>query len=111
MTERLPFLRVFQQLSRWGLWREIVASYHRAATGAITHFGGHVAQYLGDGVMTNFGWPAAHENDAERAARAGLAILESISRLNEKPVHAKLAARVGIHSGAVVGCARARGKL
>jgi class 3 adenylate cyclase/tetratricopeptide (TPR) repeat protein len=83
-------------------WREIVASYHRAATEAITRFGGHVAQYLGDGVMAYFGWPEAHENDAERAARAGLAILESISRLNEKPVHTRLAARVGIHSGAVV---------
>jgi class 3 adenylate cyclase len=52
--------------------------------------------------MAYFGWPEAHENDAERAARAGLAILESISRLNEKPLHAELAARVGIHSGAVV---------
>jgi class 3 adenylate cyclase len=83
-------------------WREIIASYHRVATEAITQFGGHVAQYLGDGVMAYFGWPEAHENDAERAARAGLAILESISRLNEKPVYAKLAARVGIHSGAVV---------
>jgi hypothetical protein len=52
--------------------------------------------------MAYFGWPEAHENDAERAARAGLAILESISRLNEQPLHAKLAARVGVHSGAVV---------
>jgi len=52
--------------------------------------------------MAYFGWPDAHENDAERAARAGLVILESISRLNENPVHAKLSARVGIHSGAVV---------
>ena len=55
-------------------WREIVASYHRAATEATTQFGGHVAQYLGDGVMAYFGWPEAHDNDAERAA----AILESI---------------------------------
>jgi class 3 adenylate cyclase/tetratricopeptide (TPR) repeat protein len=83
-------------------WREVVGSYHSAAAEAITRFGGYVAQYLGDGVMAYFGWPEAHENDAERAARAGLAILESISRLNEKPVQAKLAARVGIHSGAVV---------
>ncbi len=84
-------------------WREVVATYHHAATEAISRFGGHVAQYLGDGVMAYFGWPEAHENDAERAVRAGLAILESISRLNENPLHAaKLAARVGIHSGAVV---------
>src|SRR6516162_5688454 len=83
-------------------WREVVASYHSTAAQAIERFGGHIAQYLGDGVMAYFGWPAAHENDAERAARAGLAILESISRLDEKLVSAKLAARVGIHSGAVV---------
>jgi class 3 adenylate cyclase/tetratricopeptide (TPR) repeat protein len=83
-------------------WRAVIADYHRAAAQAIERFGGHVAQYLGDGVMAYFGWPEAHENDAERAARAGLAILESISRLNEKPVHTKLAARVGIHSGGVV---------
>jgi class 3 adenylate cyclase len=83
-------------------WRAVIADYHRAAAQAIERFGGHVAQYLGDGVMAYFGWPEAHENDAERAARAGLAILESISRLNEKPVHTKLAARVGIHSDAVV---------
>jgi class 3 adenylate cyclase len=76
-------------------WREVVATYHRTAAQAIEHFGGYIAQYLGDGVMAYFGWPEAHENDAERAARAGLAILESISRLNEQPLHAKLAARVG----------------
>src|SRR6516225_9858854 len=59
-------------------WREIVASYHRAATQAITRFGGYVAQYLGDGVMAYFGWPEAHDNDAERAARAGLELLATI---------------------------------
>ena len=83
-------------------WREIVAGYHRAAAQAIERFGGHVAQYLGDGVMAYFGWPEAHDNDAERAARAGLAILDAISKLNEHPTHPKLSARVGIDSGAVV---------
>ena len=83
-------------------WREIVAGYHRAAAHAIERFGGHVAQYLGDGVMAYFGWPEAHDNDAERAARAGLAILEAISKLNEQPARPKLSARVGIDSGAVV---------
>src|SRR6201993_2921029 len=83
-------------------WREIVADYHRAAAQAIERFGGHVAQYLGDGVMAYFGWPEAHDNDAERAARAGLAILDAISKLNEHPTHPKLATRVGIDSGAVV---------
>jgi class 3 adenylate cyclase/tetratricopeptide (TPR) repeat protein len=83
-------------------WRETVAGYHRAAAEAITRFDGHVAKYLGDGVMAYFGWPAAHDNDAERAARAGLAILDAIAKLNEQPGHAKLSARVGIDSGLVV---------
>src|SRR5207244_12360723 len=83
-------------------WRETVAGYHRAAAEAITHFDGHVAKYLGDGVMAYFGWPAAHDNDAERGARAGLAILDEVAKLNQQPGHAKLAARVGIDSGAVV---------
>jgi class 3 adenylate cyclase len=83
-------------------WRETVAGYHRAAAEAITRFDGHVAKYLGDGVMAYFGWPEAHDNDAERAARAGLAILDAIAKLNEQPRHAKLSARVGIDSGAVV---------
>src|SRR5258708_29143360 len=46
-------------------WREIVAEYHRAAAQAIERFGGYVAQYLGDGVMAYFGYPEAHDNDAE----------------------------------------------
>jgi class 3 adenylate cyclase/tetratricopeptide (TPR) repeat protein len=83
-------------------WRDIVASYHRAATQAITQFGGYVAHYLGDGVMAYFGWPEAHDNDAERATRAGLAILDAIGELNSQSAGAKLAARVGINSGAVV---------
>ena len=83
-------------------WRVIVGEYHRAAAQAIERFGGHVAQYLGDGVMAYFGWPEAHDNDAERAARAGLAILDAISKPNEHPTRAKLAARVGIDSGTVV---------
>jgi class 3 adenylate cyclase len=83
-------------------WRETVAGYHRAAADAITRFDGHVAKYLGDGVMAYFGWPAAHDNDSERAARAGLAILDAIAKLNQQPGHAKLSARVGIDSGTVV---------
>jgi class 3 adenylate cyclase len=83
-------------------WRVVVANYHRTAAQAIENFGGHVAQYLGDGVIAYFGWPEAHENDAERAARAGLLMLETISQLNQDAVPAKLIARVGIHSGSVV---------
>ncbi len=52
-------------------WRATVAGYQRAAAEAITRFGGEVVRYVGDGVMAFFGYPAAHDNDAERAARAG----------------------------------------
>jgi class 3 adenylate cyclase/tetratricopeptide (TPR) repeat protein len=90
-------------------WRETVAAYHHAAAEAVTHYGGHVAKYLGDGVMAYFGWPAAHDNDAERAARAGLAMLDAIAKLNEQSgtgfslsSYPKLTVRVGIDSGAVV---------
>src|SRR6202162_5821098 len=83
-------------------WRETVAGYHRAAAEAIVRFDGYVAKFLGDGVMALFGWPQAHDNDAERAARAGLAILDAIGTLNEQPGHAKLSARVRIDSGPVV---------
>jgi predicted ATPase/class 3 adenylate cyclase len=83
-------------------WREIVADYHRESAKAIERFGGSVAQYLGDGVMAYFGWPEAHDNDAERGTHAGLAILSAVSKLNELPDRPKLAVRIGIDSGAVV---------
>jgi class 3 adenylate cyclase len=83
-------------------WRELLGRYHRAATEAITRYGGHVAKYLGDGVMAFFGYPEAHDNDAERAARAGLEMLDTISKLGSHAGRTKLTARVGIDSGAVV---------
>jgi class 3 adenylate cyclase/tetratricopeptide (TPR) repeat protein len=83
-------------------WRELVAAYHRAAAEAIIRYGGHVAQYLGDGVMAYFGWPEAHENDAERAARAGLAILEGVAKHNQASTNLEISVRVGIDSGGVV---------
>lgn len=83
-------------------WREMVAAYHRAAAGVIERFGGRVAQYLGDGVMAYFGWPQAHDNDAEGAIRAGLSVLDEIARLNTNSARPKLSARVGIHTGSVV---------
>jgi class 3 adenylate cyclase len=83
-------------------WRAAVAAYHRAAAEAITRYGGQVAKYLGDGVMAFFGYPEAHDNDAERAIRAGLGILEALAKLNESGAHPRLAARIGIDSGAVV---------
>jgi adenylate/guanylate cyclase family protein len=83
-------------------WRAIVADYHRAAADAIERFGGCVAHYLGDGVMAYFGYPEAHDNDAERPAHAGLAILDAIAKLNELTARQQLSARVGIDLGAVV---------
>jgi class 3 adenylate cyclase/tetratricopeptide (TPR) repeat protein len=83
-------------------WREVVATYHRIAAEVITRYGGNVAKYLGDGVMAFFGYPEAHDNDAERAARAGLEMIEAISQLGGHAGRPKLTARVGIDSGAVV---------
>ena len=86
-------------------FRELVADYHSAAAEAISAFGGYVAKYLGDGVMAYFGWPEAHDNDAERAARAGLAILEGVAALNNRDANSdgvKLSVRVGIDTGTVV---------
>jgi class 3 adenylate cyclase len=86
-------------------FRELVADYHGAAAEAITRFGGFVAKYLGDGVMAYFGWPEAHDNDAERAAHAGLAILEAVAALNNRDAKSdrpKLSVRVGIDTGNVV---------
>src|SRR5215467_5465960 len=86
-------------------WRDIVARYQHVAAEAVARFEGHVAQYLGDGVLVLFGYPAAHENDAERAVRTGLDIIERVSALNaghDAQRLPALAARVGIHTGPVV---------
>jgi class 3 adenylate cyclase/DNA-binding winged helix-turn-helix (wHTH) protein len=91
-------------------WRDIVGNYHRSVAQEVERCGGDVAQYLGDGVMAYFGWPEAHDDDVERAVRAGLAILEAISKFNTDASHLKLTARVGIDSGLVViGAGTAKG--
>jgi Adenylate and Guanylate cyclase catalytic domain len=91
-------------------WCEIVADYHHVAAEAISGFGGHVAQYLGDDMMAYFGQPEAHDNDAEGAARAGLAMLDAISTFNQRPARPELSARVGIDSGTVVVGSSAAGR-
>ncbi|MGO9268152.1 MAG: AAA family ATPase [Candidatus Binataceae bacterium] len=83
-------------------WRATVAGYQRAAAEAITRFEGEALRYVGDGIMAFFGYPVAHDNDAERAARAGLAILDAITQLNERSADAQLSVRIGIDSGRVV---------
>jgi class 3 adenylate cyclase len=85
-------------------WRELSASYQRAAAEAVSRFGGHVPKYLGDGLLVYFGFPEASKNAAERAERAGLLILEVLESLNRGGHDEKkrLAVRVGIHAGEVV---------
>lgn len=85
-------------------WHEIGAEYQRTAAEAVTRFGGHVAKYLGDGLVVYFGYPKAMEDAAERAVRAGLAMVDATTKLNERFArHAvKLQVRVGIHTGSVV---------
>jgi len=78
--------------------RSVVRAYQEAASGAIDRYAGHIAQYLGDGLLVYFGYPQAHEDDAERAVRAGLEILAALRTLNDalEPKHGmRLAARVG----------------
>jgi class 3 adenylate cyclase len=79
--------------------REVVGAYQDSCTRVIERFEGHVAKFLGDGVLAYFGYPQAHEDDAERAIRAGLDLVDAIGRLS-LPV--PLVARVGISTGEVV---------
>jgi class 3 adenylate cyclase/tetratricopeptide (TPR) repeat protein len=79
--------------------REVIGAYHRSVTDTVAWFDGFVAKYMGDGVLVYFGYPEAHEDDAERAVRAGLAVIEAIGRL---PTPEALDVRLGIASGLVV---------
>jgi class 3 adenylate cyclase/tetratricopeptide (TPR) repeat protein len=79
--------------------RQINRAYQDAATAAIEMYGGYIARYMGDGVLAYFGYPQAHEDDAERAVRAGLDLTESVTAIDTSP---NLAVRVGISTGLVV---------
>jgi len=86
-------------------WHDVAAHYQSAAAAAVTRLGGHVAKYLGDGLVVHFGYPEAHGDDAEHAVRAGLAIVEAVAALNDnlaKNHDVTLSVRVGMHSGSVV---------
>src|SRR5262249_26933498 len=81
--------------------REVIGAYHRSVAETISRFDGFVAKYMGDGVLAYFGYPQAHEDDAERAVRAGLAVVEAVRRM-ESPE--PLQVRIGLATGlAVVG--------
>jgi class 3 adenylate cyclase/predicted ATPase len=79
--------------------RELISAYLKSVTETVRRFGGFVARYLGDGALVYFGYPSAHEDDAERAVRAGLELIAAVARLN---THASLQTRVGIATGLVV---------
>jgi class 3 adenylate cyclase/predicted ATPase len=81
--------------------RAIIGAYHRCCTELIERDGGFVAKYMGDGVLAYFGYPQAHEHDAERAVRAGLALVEAVPKLTTAAA-ACLQVRVGIATGLVV---------
>jgi predicted ATPase/class 3 adenylate cyclase len=83
--------------------RDVVATYHRCVTEHVTRFGGFLARYMGDGVLVYFGYPAASEDDTERAVRAGLAVVEAVSQLaTVAGPPSTLQARVGIATGLVI---------
>ena len=75
---------------------EVIAAYDHAVAEVVTRFDGFVSRYMGDGVLVYFGYPQAHEDDAERAVRAGLGAIAAVGRLDVKSI--RLQARVGIAS-------------
>ena len=83
--------------------REVVQAYQETCATVIARFEGHIAQYLGDGLLVYFGYPLAHEDDAQRAVRAGLGMLEALEQLNTHLTQERgvqVAVRLGIHTGA-----------
>ena len=85
--------------------REVVRAYQDTCAKVIARFEGHIAQYLGDGLLVYFGYPLAHEDDAQRAVRAGLGIVEALGPLNTRLTQERgvqLAVRLGVHTGLVV---------
>ena len=82
--------------------REVVRAYQDTCAKVIARFEGHIAQYLGDGLLVYFGYPLAHEDDAQRAVRAGLGMVEALGQLNTRLAQERgvqLAVRLGIHTG------------
>ncbi len=81
--------------------REVIGVYHRCVAETVSKFGGFVAKYMGDGVLVYFGYPQAHEDDAERAVRAGLALIEAVDTLGNAATQ-ELQVRIGIGTGPVI---------
>jgi class 3 adenylate cyclase len=86
-------------------WREVARAYQETCAQVIARYEGHIAQYLGDGLLIYFGYPQAHEDDAQRAVQAGLGMVEAVRQLNthlRQQPGVELAVRLGIHTGQVV---------
>jgi class 3 adenylate cyclase len=86
-------------------WREVVRAYQDTCAKVIARYEGHIAQYLGDGLLVYFCYPQAHEDDAQRAVRSGLGVVEAVNQLNTRLAQERgvsLAVRLGIHTGLVV---------
>jgi class 3 adenylate cyclase len=81
--------------------REVIGAYHKCVAETVSRYDGFVAKYMGDGVLAYFGYPSAHEDDAERAVRAGLAVIDAVRKM---PTPEALQVRIGLATGrAVVG--------
>jgi len=79
--------------------RSVIGAYHKCVAETVARFGGFIGRYMGDGVLIYFGYPQAHEDDAERAVRAGLTLVEAVRSLAApEPLHV----RIGIETGLVV---------
>ncbi len=90
--------------------RDVVQRYQQVVGDVVGGYGGHVAQYLGDGILVYFGFPVAHEHDAHRAALASLDIITAIARLDSE-LDFPMKVRIGLHTGPVVtGNVGARGR-
>ncbi len=79
--------------------RDLIGAYHKCVAEAVSRFGGFVAKYMGDGVLVYFGYPQAHEDDPERAVRAGLVLIDAVGQLRKTE---PLQVRIGIGTGLVV---------
>src|ERR1700731_780890 len=85
--------------------RVVIASYQNRCSAAVRHYDGFVAKYMGDGILVYFGYPRAHEDEAERSVRAGLDIVDAMAELNAavpRPPGIELAVRIGIATGPVI---------
>lgn len=103
-SDLASFTQLSQQLDPEDL-NTVVHAYYDVCRAVCQRYEGHIANYLGDGVLMLFGYPKAHEDDAHRAVRTGLAVIEGMAALNERlerEMHLELHVRVGVHTGLMI---------